>query len=196
LSFELRRDWTSAVASLLFLLLIAQACSPSQSFRPGGSLLPGRSHELGIAISNIEPRPYVEESAQRLGQAWWMQQLSERWLFTTLVAFDTSAVLGGTALRWDAFPGSRLAVSPELELGLFWAAASLPMTLRLWHGTGIYTSPRLGNWGAEVTPFLPIGVTSELFHGLVLRAEAQLSWANFQYYNRRVHWGFAVAHQW
>ena len=159
-------------------------------------MAPGRSHELGIAISSIEPRPYVQEPAQRLGQAWWMQRLNERWLFTTLVAFDTSAVLGGTALRWDAFPGGRLAVSPELELGLFWAAASVPMTLRLWQGTGIYTSPRLGNWGAEVTPFIPVGVTSELFLGLVLRAEAQLSWANFQYYNRRVHWGFAVAHQW
>ncbi|HKO94661.1 MAG TPA: hypothetical protein VJU61_26080, partial [Polyangiaceae bacterium] len=95
-----------------------------------------------------------------------------------------------------AFPGSRLAVSPELELGLFWAGASVPVTLQLWRGTGIYTSPRISNWGAEVTPFIPVGLTSELFGGLVLRAEAELSWANFQYYNRRLHWGFAVAHQW
>ena len=192
--FEARFGRTLPVAFLLALL--SQACSPSQSFRPGGGLVSGRSNEIGIALSSIEPRPYVEEPTQRLGQVWWMHALDERWLFTTLLAFDTSAVLGGTALRWDALPGSRLAVSPELELGLFWAAASVPVTLHLWQGTGIYTSPRIGNWGAEVTPFIPVGVTSELFGGFVLRAEAELSWANFQYYNRRLHWGFAVAQQW
>ena len=47
-----------------------------------------------------------------------------------------------------------------------------------------------------MTPFLPLGVSAQILETLSLRAEGQVSWADFKYYNRRVHWGLAVAHQW
>lgn len=175
----------------------AAGCSPSQGFRPAAAITtPGRTQEFGLALSSIEPRPYVNEKTQRMGQAWWTVQLRERWAISTIAAFDTSSALGGAALRWDGLRSHWVNASGELELGLFWAAASLPASLRLWPGAQLYTAPRIGNWGSALTPFLPLGLSAEIAGATFLRAEAQVSWSNFQYYNRRVHWGLAVAHQW
>jgi hypothetical protein len=192
MSSRCARGVVLAVGWQLFIV----ACAPSQSFRPAGSISGGRTQEVGLALSSIEPRPYVNENTRRLGQAWWTLQFHERWSVTALAAFDTSAALGGVGLRWDAVQSSRFAVSTELELGFAWAAASASASLRLWPGVLIYTSPRLGNWGSELTPFLPVGLAAEIFDATVLRAEVQASWSDFQYYNRRIHWGLAVAHQW
>jgi hypothetical protein len=173
------------------------ACAPSQSFRPAGSLLDDRSQELGLAFSSVEPRPYVNEESQLVGQLWWTKKLDERWLLTALAAVDTSpAALGGAAFRYDAFRSQRVDMAAEVEVGLFWASLSVLGSLELWHGTALYCSPRIGNWGPDVTPFIPVGLSSELFDGIALRAEAQLSWADFEGYNRRLHWGLALAHQW
>jgi hypothetical protein len=151
---------------------------------------------VGLALSSIEPRPYVEEPTQRVGQAWLSSRLDERWSVTALGAFDRSSALGGAALRWDAVSSRLVSVAGELEVGLFWAGAALPASVRLWRSVTVYTTPRLSNWGAEVTPFIPVGLSGELGKAVVLRAEAQLSWAGFEYYNRRLHWGVAVAHEW
>jgi hypothetical protein len=123
-------------------------------------------------------------------------QFRERWSVTALAAFDTSSALGGAGLRWDAFRSSRFELATELEGGFAWASVSAPASLRLWPGALLYTSPRFGNWGSELTPFLPVGLSAEIIDGILIRAEAQVSWSDFQYYNRRVHWGFAIAHQW
>src|SRR5690348_1961450 len=81
--------------------LCAAGCAPSQGFRPAAAISPGRTQEFGLALSSIEPRPYVNEKTQRLGQAWWTVQLRERWALSTIAAFDTSSAAGGAALRWD-----------------------------------------------------------------------------------------------
>jgi hypothetical protein len=175
---------------------LAVACAPSQSFRPAGSLDHGRTSEVGLALSSVEKRPYVDEPTQRIGQAWFSERLDERWSLTAIGAFDTTSVLGGAALRWDAVSGQRISLAGELEVGLFWAGAAIPASVRLWRSVSVYTAPRLSNWGPEVTPFIPAGVSAEIAGTVVLRAEAQLSWAGFQYYNRRLHWGLAVAHEW
>jgi hypothetical protein len=172
------------------------ACAPSQGFRPAGLLDAERPRELGLAFSSVEARPYVEETAQYVGQAWWSLKLDERWALTTLAAFDSSAAAAGAALRFDIASGQRAALAAEVEGGLAWVAVGVPATLRLWRGSALYTAPRLGTWGSDITPFVPIGVSVSLARSLVLRAEAELSWADFRYYNRRLHWGFAIAHQW
>lgn len=183
-----------ALHSWLSVALVA--CAPSQSFRPAGALLGGRSQEFGLALSSVEPRPYVNESSQLTGQLWWTNRLEERWSISALAAVDTSSALGGAALRWDALRWKRVDMAAEAELGLFWASLSLLGSLELWQGTAAYCSPRIGNWGPDVTPFIPVGLSSELLDSMVLRAEAQLSWADFEGYNRRLHWGLALAHQW
>jgi hypothetical protein len=152
--------------------------------------------ELGLAFSSVSARPYVNETTQYLGQAWWSTKVDERWSVTALAAFEETSAAGGAALRFDIASGRWLALAAEVEGGLFWAAASVPVTLRLWHGTALYSAPRLGTWGPELTPFIPLGLSVQVAETLALRAEAQLSWADFQYYNRRLHWGLAVAHQW
>jgi hypothetical protein len=177
--------------------LLCAACARSQGFRPAAaSSSPGRTQEFGLALSSVEPRRYVNEKTQRLGQAWWTVQLRERWALSTIAGFDTSSALGGAALRWDGLRARWVNVSGELELGLFWAAASVPASLRLWPGAQLYTAPRLGSWGSQLTPFLPLGLSAEIVGATIVRAEAQVSWSDFQYYNRRVHWGLALAHQW
>lgn len=174
----------------------AFSCAPSQSFRPAGSISDTRRHELGVALSNVQPRPYVNETAQSLGQVWWSMKLREPWTLTAIGAFDSSSGLAGAAVRRDVLRSRRVAIAPEAELGFAWAALSLPASLMPLPRVALYTAPRIGNWGDEVTPFIPLGASGEVIEGFVVRGEVQVSWAAFHYYNRRVHWGFSVAHQW
>ena len=172
------------------------ACAPSQGFRPAGTLDYGREDELGVAVSRVGARPYINETTQYVAQAWWSTRLDERWALSALGAFDEGSAAGGAALRFDIATGRWAALAAEVEGGLFWAAVSVPMTFRVGRRLGLYSAPRLGMWGPQVTPFLPLGVSVQIVETLSLRAEGQVSWADFQYYNRRVHWGLAVAHQW
>jgi hypothetical protein len=172
------------------------ACAPSQGFRPAGMLDAERPRELGVAFSSVEARPYVDETSQYVGQVWWALRLDERWALTTLAAFDSSAAAAGAALRYEVASGQRAALAAEVEGGVAWAAVGVPATLRLWRGAAVYTAPRLGTWGSDITPFLPFGASVQIARSIAVRAEAELSWADFRYYNRRLHWGFAIAHQW
>jgi hypothetical protein len=175
---------------------MAFACAPSQSFRPAGAPGLDREHEIGIAFSSVQPRPYVTESAEEIGQGWWATRLAEPWSFATVLAFDASALAVGAALRLDAVSTRIFTLAVEVEGGFAWGAVSLPVAVRVWDDVGAYCSPRFGNWGSDLTPFLPCGVQAELVDGVLLRGELQLSWADFEAYNRRAHWGLAVALQW
>jgi hypothetical protein len=155
-----------------------------------------RPRELGLAFSSVEARPYVDETAQYVGQAWWTLRLDQRWALTTLAAFDSSAAAAGAALRLEIASGQRAALAAEVEAGVAWAALALPATLRIWRGSALYTAPRLGTWGSDITPFIPLGASVPIAQAFALRAEGELSWAGFRYYNRRLHWGFALAYQW
>jgi hypothetical protein len=188
--------WSRRADALTYLLLlVAVACGPSQGFRPAGFPSDGRDTEIGLAVSSIEPRPYVNEATQRVGQAWWSVKLDERWSLSTIVGFDTSSLLGGAALRYELVDSSWFALAGEAEAGLFWAGISVPVSLRVWR-LALYSTPRLSNWGPNVTPFIPVGLSVKIADALIVRGEAQLTWADFQYYNRRVHWGVAIAHEW
>lgn len=178
------------------MLVALCGCGPSQSFRPPHLAGSQPQRELGLGVSHVGARPYVAESGQTLSQAWWAEPLAERWSLSALLAFDTGAALGGVALRWDALRSSGLAVSTEVELGLFWASASFPVAVRLWDGARLYSAPRLGSWGARPTFFAPLGVDADLFDGLSLRGEVQLSWADFAHYNRRLHSGIGIGYRW
>lgn len=181
---------------LLLVWNMSFACAPSQAFRPAGAPGLGREQELGIAVSSVRPRPYVTEPAREVGQAWWGTRLRGPWSFATLLAFDVSALAAGAALRLDTLQTRSLTLAAEVEGGFAWGAVSLPVALRVYDGFGVYCSPRIGNWGAALTPFLPCGVQGELVDGVIVRGELQLSWADFEAYNRRAHWGLALAHQW
>jgi len=178
-----------------WLCAFGVACAPAQSFRPAGALPPGRQGEVGVAFSRVGPRPYVAEAARPLGQAWWSTKWGERWLSSVLIGFDQSALLGGWALRRDILQG-RFTGAVEAEIGLAWAAVSLPVSFAWSDHFASYCAPRLGNWGPQLSGFLPCGLSAEPWDGFSVRGELQLSWADFQYYNRRVHLGFALAQQW
>ena len=82
-----------------------------------------------------------------------------------------------------------------LDLAL-WGAGSLGVAVRTLGNNWIYAAPRLGNIGFDWAFGIPAGVSVDLTHGFVLRAEAQLSWADFVYYNRRLHLASGLAYQW
>jgi hypothetical protein len=178
------------------LVAVSLGCAPSQSFRPALAPGVGNQQELGLALSTVEPRPYVAEPARRLAQAWWTQRLGRRWAFSTLVGFDASAVLAGVAFRFDALRTRWFVAAAEVDAGFLWGGLSLPLAARIANVGGVYCAPRLGNWGSELTGSVPCGLEARLMDGLVARAELQLGWADFEHYNRRLHWGVAFAHQW
>jgi hypothetical protein len=89
----------------------------------------------------------------------------------------------------------RLAGGVEAELGYAWAAVSLPVSVRLFDQSFLYSAPRLGTWSDGAIFGVPLGVSVRVYDGFILRAEAQLSWQGFKYYNRRTHLGGAVVYQ-
>jgi hypothetical protein len=141
--------------TLILCALWLLACAPSQSLRPAHAL-GERDHELGLAVSRIGPRPFVIEPARQVAQGWWSTKLGEHWATSALVAFDTSGVLAGSALRVDLWRGSSFAAASEIELGFLWAAASLPLSLRVYGDAWLYASPRIGHWGPHFAPFFQL----------------------------------------
>lgn len=178
---------------LIGFLLIG--CGPVASFRPASGLMPDRHAEAGFGMAEVSPRPYVEEPAATAGQAWLSGRVTPLVDLTALTAFDDDAVAGGLAARFTPLRTDRLAASFEQELGYAWFAASTPVALRLVDQTWLYTAPRFGTWGAELSFMVGLGASVRVYDGMMLRAEWNRSWQDFKYYNRRDHRGLALAHQ-
>lgn len=171
-------------------------CAPLAVLRPASGIPAPRNAELGAALVRFSARPYVEESAAYTGQVWFSFEPSRHFTLSALTAFDENAAAAGFAARWNALRTGRVAVGPEAEFGYAWGAGSLGLALRTVGENWIYLAPRIGNLGFDWAPALPAGVSVDLTHGIALRAEAQLSWADFKYYNRRLHLAAGLAYQW
>lgn len=170
-------------------------CAPLASFRPPTGMMDDRSIELGAGGAVLSPRPYAQDSWRGAGQVWVSGPVADWLELSGVMAFDDEAALGGGAAQARYVRTDRFAGSVELELGWAWGAVALPVAVRLFDETWIYASPRLGTLGDELTPGVPLGVSVHVWDGLMIRAEGQVSWAAFRYYNRRVHLGLAVAYQ-
>jgi hypothetical protein len=170
------------------------ACAPAANLRSAQGLLPNQRYEVGAGVARVSSRPYVDEPSTVSGQLWFSGKITDAFLFSTIGAFDDEAALGGIAVRWQPLRLDRVAAGIELEGGVLWLGGSLPLALRLVDQTWLYTAPRLANWGAELTPFVPLGLSVRIVAGLSVRVEAQLSWADFEYYNRRLHLALGVAY--
>lgn len=176
--------------------LALSGCAPLASLRPASGLPGERSAEAGVAFVRYSARPYVDEEAAHTGQVWFSVEPSEHVALSAVAAFDSAAAAAGAAVRWNALRSSRFALGPEVEFGYAWGAGSLGLALRTVGQNWIYAAPRVGNLGFDWAFGLPVGVSIDLSHGLALRVEAQLSWAEFAYYNRRLHLASGLAYQW
>lgn len=186
-------DWRSACVSSLGLL---SACAPLAEMRPAGGAIESNKYELGTAGIRLGPRPYVEEDATRSGMLWLSADASRRFTFTGITVFDRAAAGFGLAARFHAVRADRFALSTELAAGYAFGAVALPVAVRLFDQTWLYANPRLGNIGRDLAPGVPLGISVRIWEGFFVRSEAQLSWADFKYYNRRLHLAFGVAAQW
>jgi hypothetical protein len=177
------------------LLALTFGCAPVAMMRPPGVLGDDRQYEAGAALASLGKRPYVEESRQYTGQAWFSADV-KRWLtLSGIAAADNSGAAAGGAARWNALRTGRFAVGPEVEFGFAWAAASIGGSARVFGRNYVYTAPRFGTMGSHWAVGVPAGVSVDLTHGFALRAEAQLSWQELKYYNRRLHLAAGVAYQ-
>lgn len=157
----------------------------------------GRSrHDVGMGAVAIGPRRYSNEPTYFVAQVWGSRRVSEHFKVSGVAAFDADAVAGGAALAWLPVRSSRYTFGVEAELGYAWASLGIPLAAEVVtdHVT-LYSAPRLGNWGRKWTPSLPLGVQVAIGHGIDVRAEAQVNWADFQYFNRRLQVGLALAYQ-
>jgi hypothetical protein len=186
-----------ARALALLLGLPALGCAPLASMRPAGELAGNdRSWEVGGAAIEFGPRPYVIESWQTVGQVWGTARLSSSIEVSAMATFDDSAAAAGGALRWTPVRLGPLAAGVEGEIGYSWAALSLPLGVKVVRPLWLYAAPRLGTQGIHLTPGVPVGISVETLPGLMLRGEAQLSWQEFQAYQRRLHLAVGLAYQW
>ena len=170
-------------------------CGPVSSFRPASGIMPENTLEFGMGATALSPRPYVTEDWQAVGMLW-VSSEATRWSdLSAIMAFDADALALGGAYRVYYVDHDRFAGAVEGELGVAWAAFSLPLALRLVDQTHVYASPRIGTWGLEPIFGIPVGVSVRVYRGLMIRGEWQRSWQNLMYYNRRDHWGIAGAYQ-
>lgn len=151
--------------------------------------------DVGAGLVSIQPRPYVNEPTYYVGQLWASRRMSESLKLSGIIALDRDAAAGGTSLAWLPVRGL-VTAGVEAELGYAWAALGLPMSLALYDDfLTVYSTPRLGTWGSTLTPSVPLGLSIDLAASIELRAEVQVSWPDFLYYNRRVQGGLALAYQ-
>jgi hypothetical protein len=171
------------------------ACAPVASFRPAAPLLEERSIELGVGGVAVAPRPYVQEPWRGAGQVWAAGPISRVFDLGGVVAFDLGGFAAGGSLRAHLFTRDRFALAADLEAGWAWAALAIPVAVRLFDETWLYTAPRFGNWGGNVSVGIPLGLSVRIRGGFHLRAEAQIAWPDFDPYQRRVFLGLAAAQQ-
>jgi hypothetical protein len=181
---------------LVAAALLTLGCAPVAVLRPASGLADGREIEIGAGVATLGPRPYVEESTEVTAQLWTTIEPAEWLSLSAVTAFDDSALAGGIAARWNALRADRVALGLEAELGYAWAAGALTGAGRLFGESWLYAAPRLGTLGGHWAVGLPAGVSFEIVNGLSLRGEAQLSWVELKYYERRTHLAAAVAYQW
>jgi hypothetical protein len=119
------------------------------------------------------------------------------WLtLSAVAAFDDEAALGGVAALAKPVRSDRFVGGVEAEIGFAWGAVSLPVSLRLFDRTWVYSAPRFHNWADEFSFGLPVGLSAGLLPRFDLRVEGQISWAELVYYNRRIHYGAAAVYHW
>ena len=188
------RERCCRLASMTLLAALG-ACSPIANLRPASGLMPGKKLEVGAGAAAVSPRPYVTEDWQAAGQVWATGNTSSLITLSAIGAFDSDALAAGGALRVNLVRDSRLAFGVEGELGYAWAALSLPVAVRLFDESWVYSAPRLGTWSSDPIFGVPLGLSLRIYEGFSLRAEGQVSWQNFQYFNRRMHYAGAAVYQ-
>jgi len=179
----------------LAVVIALSACAPPAHLR-SAALPPNAHSELGAAAVAVTPRPYVDEPTRRVLQAWYTGRLSDRWAWSLIGAADDGAALAGGALSVQALRFERVTLGVELEGGVLWAAASVPVELRGPGELRFYAAPKLGHWGPRLSPFVPVGLSAPLGAGVFLRAEVMWSWAELQHYNARLHGSAGLAYAW
>ncbi|HMR06807.1 MAG TPA: hypothetical protein PKA88_13550 [Polyangiaceae bacterium] len=158
--------------------------------------MPDRGWEVGAGVAQVTPRPYVDETAASAGQLWVSGQVArDRIALTAIAPFDDDAAGFGGALRFNAIDVGPFNAGVEGELGYLWLGLSTPLSLRIIDQSHVYTAPRLFNWSRDLSFGIPVGVSVRVYDGFILRAEWQRSWQDFKYYNRRDHYGGALAVQ-
>jgi hypothetical protein len=173
------------------------SCAPLANMRPAGMLVErGRSAEVGAAVVELGPRPYVTETWQNTGQVWATWAASRRIEVTGIGFFDDKAAAGGGALRWTPIRAKPFFGAAEIEAGYAWGAVALPLSVELHERIWIYTAPRLGNMGAYAAPGIPAGVSIEPIDRIQVRGEIQFSWRQFDPFQRRTHIGVGVGYAW
>jgi hypothetical protein len=186
----------SLAAAVAASALASGACAPLASFRPASGIMPGRTLEVGAGGVLEGPRPYVTEPTRATGQLWASGRADEKLTLTGIVAFDASALALGGSARIDLVRADRFAAGVEPELGLLWAALDVPIALRLYDETWVYTAPRFGTRGLDWALTVPVGVSVRVYDGLMLRAEYGTSWSTeLTYFQRRDLFGVALALQ-
>jgi hypothetical protein len=178
-----------------FGLALLGGCAPLATLRPASGLAPGRSLETGMGVVTLGPRPYVDEETTTVGQLWVTGE-PKRWLaLSGILGYDAQAFAAGGAVRWNTFRSSRFAAGVEGELGFAWAGSSLNFAVSPLDNQWLYVGPRISTIGFDWELGIPVGVSVDLGRGMIVRAEAQLSWAELMYYNQRQHLALALVHQ-
>jgi hypothetical protein len=193
---EVRAYVSGMVRAVIAAALLASAgCAPVAGFRPPAPLLPDRSVELGAGGVALSPRPYVQEPWRGAGQLWAAGPISKRFDLGAVAAFDLDGAAVGATLRLHVSTHDRFALAVDTELGWGWISLSVPLGVRLFDETWLYTAPRLFNWGQRPAVAVPVGLSVRIADGFFLRAEAQAVWPDLSPYQRRWIFGLGAAQQ-
>ena len=175
------------------VIVVVAGCAPVGGLRPVPGVGAENGAEVGVGVVGQSPRPWVDEEWRGGVEMWGSGRLGGRIEMSTIVAIDAHGVAGGVALRWIAVERDRVALGVELQVGWLWAAVAVPVSLRMFGESRLYAAPRLGTFGARLTPALPVGVSLGLPSDTALRLEGQVSFPAFDPVERRFHLGAGVA---
>ncbi len=192
--FFTESSWFLALVGILG----TNACvAPVADLRPPSALVhDDRTFEVGMGAVTVRPRQYVIEESHEEAQLWLTGRATPWLSLSGLGAFDGHSGLGGLAALARYLTTDRFIAAIGAEGGYAWVGGSLSGAVRLFDDTWIYASPRVFNWGIFATPAVPVGLSARIYDGFHLRAEAQLSWQELKYYNRRLHVAGGAAYEW
>ncbi len=97
--------------------------------------------------------------------------------------------------RFRFVDDDRFALALDVEAGWLWAAIAVPVAVRTFGESWVYTAPFVGLWGPHVAVGAPLGFSLHVGQGVFLRAEGGVTYPELDPTQRRFHLATGVAYE-
>lgn len=171
----------AALGTLCAAYFALWACAPVAMVRPPVPMPADDRSEIGLAAGineALETTGYLTPMSTPngpTGQLWYAHHFGDdRFVLGAVVFGGTSSLIGtGVTLRYNAVRAQRFRLGLDVDGGLGWVSAGVPMAFRFTDALWLYTAPSAGYRAAQAIR-VPVGLSIGLGDHVLLTPEVSV----------------------